>query len=74
MLDGKLQLKDGQTLALVDNPYDLEVEAPRAAIDTADSVMVLLPTEWSSTSAWGCFAMPFSGVPWLGWRTRKLSN
>jgi hypothetical protein len=74
MLDGKLQLKDGQTIALVDNPYDLEVGAPRAEIDTADSVMVFATNRVELDQRIGCFATPLSAVPWLGWHTRKLSN
>jgi hypothetical protein len=40
VLDGKLQLKDGQTIALVDNPDEVDVMAPRASTDTADAVLL----------------------------------
>ena len=40
MLDSKLQIKTGQTLALVNNPYQVDVAAPQAAVDTADAVLI----------------------------------
>jgi hypothetical protein len=40
VLDSKLQIKGGQTLAVVNNPSPVEVRAPQAAADTADAVLV----------------------------------
>jgi hypothetical protein len=40
MLDKKLQLKDGQTIALVGGPKDLELAAQKAALGKADAVLV----------------------------------
>jgi hypothetical protein len=40
VLDSKLQIKTGQTLALVNNPYQVDVAAPQAAVDTADAVLI----------------------------------
>jgi hypothetical protein len=40
MLDKKLNLKDGNTIALVNNPYELAVQAPRVAADNADAVIL----------------------------------
>jgi hypothetical protein len=44
MLDSKLQIKSGQTLALVNNPREVDVAAPRALADTADAVLVFAET------------------------------
>lgn len=40
MLDTKLNLKDGHTIAVINSPYDVEVAAPRAASETADAVLL----------------------------------
>lgn len=45
MLDKKLQLKDGQTIALIDCPIQLELSAPQAAISDADAVLVFIVNE-----------------------------
>ena len=37
MLDSKLQIKSGQTLALVNNPDQVDVAAPQAAPDAANA-------------------------------------
>ena len=40
MLDSKLQIKSGQTLALVNNPDQVDVAAPQAAPDAANAILV----------------------------------
>lgn len=40
MLDGKLQLKDGQSIAVVGGPERLELTAERTTPDSADAVLV----------------------------------
>ncbi len=40
MLDAKLQIKSGKTVALVDAPFEPPIEAPRAEPDAADAVLV----------------------------------
>jgi hypothetical protein len=40
VLDGKLQIRGGQTVALSHEPYDLDLAAPRAAAGAADAVVV----------------------------------
>jgi hypothetical protein len=40
MLDSKLQIKNGQTLALLNNPEQVDVAAPQAAPDAADAILV----------------------------------
>jgi hypothetical protein len=42
MLDSKLQIKTGQTLALVNTPHRVDVAAPRAAADIARAVLVFV--------------------------------
>lgn len=42
MLDGKLQLKDGQTIAVINEPYEVEMAAARASTDAADAVLVFV--------------------------------
>ena len=42
MLDGKLQLKNGQTIAVIKEPYEVEVAAGRASTDAADAVLVFV--------------------------------
>lgn len=42
MLDGKLQIKPGKTVALVDAPFEPEIEAARAEPATADAVLVFV--------------------------------
>jgi hypothetical protein len=41
MLDSKLQIKSGQTLALVNSPAQVDVAAPQAAPDAANAILVL---------------------------------
>lgn len=45
MLDAKLQLKPGQTIAIVDAPDTLELAAPQAAADVADAVIIFTTTQ-----------------------------
>jgi len=40
MLDSKLQIKNGQTLALLNNPEQVDVAALQAAPDAADAILV----------------------------------
>ena len=40
MLDGKLQIKDGKTIAILYSPYDLEIAAARIDENEADAVLV----------------------------------
>ncbi|HEY0870759.1 MAG TPA: hypothetical protein VGD55_10210 [Acidothermaceae bacterium] len=40
MLDKKLQLKDGHTIALIGDPVQLPLEAHPAGLETADAVLV----------------------------------
>jgi len=40
MLDSKLQIKNGQTLALLNNPEHVDVAALQAAPDAADAILV----------------------------------
>jgi hypothetical protein len=40
VLDGKLQIKQGQRVAVTHAPYDLDLAAPRADPGTADAVVV----------------------------------
>ena len=40
MLDSKLQIKSGQTLALVNSPDQVDVAAPQAAPDAANAILV----------------------------------
>ena len=42
MLDGKLQLKNGQTIAVIKEPYEVEMAATRASTDAADAVLVFV--------------------------------
>ena len=42
MLDGKLQLKNGQTIAVINEPFEWEVAAARASTDAADAVLVFV--------------------------------
>ncbi len=44
MLDEKLQLKGGQTIALVGRPVDIALLAPVVALDVADAVLVFAVT------------------------------
>ena len=76
MLDGKLQLKEGQTIALVDNPYDLEVGAPRAEIDTADSVMVFATNRVELDQRMGMLrgAVERGALAWLAYPKAKQLN
>lgn len=45
MLDKKLQLKDGQTIALVNSHMTLELTVPQAAVGDADAVLVFTANE-----------------------------
>jgi hypothetical protein len=40
MLDKKLQLKDGQTIAVLHNPGPVDISASPASADVADAVLV----------------------------------
>jgi len=40
MLDTKLQLKDAQTIAVIDGPAQLELAAQRTDLDNADAVLL----------------------------------
>ncbi|HEV7930280.1 MAG TPA: hypothetical protein VGP12_09155, partial [Nitrosospira sp.] len=40
MLDKKLNVKNGQTITFVNNPYDIDVQAPRADVAVADAVIL----------------------------------
>ena len=42
MLDGKLQLKNGRTMAVINEPYEVEMAAARASTDAADAVLVFV--------------------------------
>jgi hypothetical protein len=74
MLDGKLQLKNGQTIAVINEPYEVEVAAARASTDAADAVLVFVKIEPHSRSASQFSVMRAPVVQWPGWRTRKPSN
>jgi uncharacterized protein VirK/YbjX len=45
MLDKKLELKDGQTIAVVGEDVDLELSAQRVVVDQADAVLVFTANE-----------------------------
>jgi hypothetical protein len=42
MLDGKLQLKQGQAIALVNSPYQVDLAAPQGSVEDADAVLVFV--------------------------------
>ncbi len=42
MLDKKLNLKVGQSIALIHAPYEIDVAAPRAAPDSAGAVLLFV--------------------------------
>jgi hypothetical protein len=45
MLDGKLQLKDGQTIAVLGEDVAFQLKAQRATADQADAVLVFTANE-----------------------------
>ncbi len=45
MLDKKLQLKDGQTIAVSGGPAQLQLTAPRANEQRADAVLIFVASE-----------------------------
>jgi hypothetical protein len=45
MLDKKLQLKNGQTIALIDCPIRLQLAAQQAEVHTADAVLLFAANE-----------------------------
>ena len=76
MLDGKLQLKEGQTIALVNNPYDFEIAAPRAEADSADSVMVFATNRVELDQRMRMLrdAVERGALAWLGYPKAKQLN
>jgi hypothetical protein len=44
MLDKKLQLKDGNKIAVLYAPYDIAINAPRTSISQSDAVLIFTIT------------------------------
>jgi hypothetical protein len=74
MLDSKLQIKSGQTLALVNNPYQVDVAAPRGAADTADAVLVFAENRAEFEHATDVLRDAAQRGALTGWPTPKPGN
>jgi len=63
MLDSKLQIKNGQTLALLNNPEQVDVAVLQAAPDAADAILVFAKSRRSSSNASTSFAKRRTAAP-----------
>ena len=73
MLDAKLQLKSGQTVALVNNSFDLDIKAAQTDIKSADVIIVFVisKVELAKHKSILLAAAKRGAVPWVAYPKAK---